>query len=161
MDYDALTSAFMRSMLRMRRSHPHRAISRAVQGERQVLHCIAEEGARIRPSDISQRMGISTARIAATLNALEAKGWVTRQIDPADRRRILVALTQAGRDQAEETNQAVRREVCRMLKALGDQDASDYVRILGRLVDQMAEQPGQGQADMDTEDDVCGRYSGG
>ena len=96
MDYDALAGSFMRCMHRMRRSHPQRAISRAVQGEKQVLHCIAEEGSSLRPSDISEKMGISTARIAATLNALEGKGQVTRRIDESDRRRILVELTAEG-----------------------------------------------------------------
>lgn len=139
MDYDALAGSFMRCMHRMRRSHPQRAISRAVQGEKQVLHCIAEEGSSLRPSDISEKMGISTARIAATLNALEGKGQVTRRIDESDRRRILVELTAEGRAEAERMNEAVRREVTRMLRSLGDEDARAYVRILHKLVQQMDE----------------------
>lgn len=143
MDYERLAERFMGYMHHMRRSHPHRAISRAVQGERQVLQCILEEGGGIRPSLISERMGISTARIAATLNALEQKGWVTRRIDPGDRRRILVDLTPEGRQHAKEAHREVLKEVAAMLERLGEHDAMEHVRIVGKLVQQKKE-GGQG-----------------
>ena len=52
-----------------------------------VLTYISKHGGSVIPSEISNEMGISTARIAAALGSLESKGLITRRIDERDRRR--------------------------------------------------------------------------
>jgi DNA-binding MarR family transcriptional regulator len=45
--------------------------------------------------------------MSLTLDRLEAKGWVRRSFDPADRRRVIVELTPAGLKLATRVNTAL------------------------------------------------------
>lgn len=78
-------------------------------------------------------MDISSARIAAALNSLDKKGLITRQIDTNDRRRILIELTPAGTDAAEQQSRTILEDTTKMFNLLGEQDAKEYVRITSRL----------------------------
>jgi DNA-binding MarR family transcriptional regulator len=65
-------------------------------------------------TELARRIGTGRARIGAWIDGLEAKGAVTREPDPADRRVWNVALTPAGRDLWAETariDQTIRRRL--------------------------------------------------
>ena len=50
-----------------------------------------------RPSELARRLGISKQAVGQLVDDLAAMGVVERRPDPADRRAILVAFTEAGR----------------------------------------------------------------
>lgn len=135
MDYDQLSSSMLLSMKKIRDSQIQKQINASMQGEMFVLQYLAHQGHEMSPSEISDAMQVSTARVAATLNSLEDKGRITRQIDPDDRRRILVGLTSAGSQEAEEHSAMVLGNVAEILRGLGEQDAQEFVRIIGRLAE--------------------------
>lgn len=58
------------------------------------------EGA-LNPSDISERQGTSRNTISGLIRDLEEEGLVQRQLDPADRRRFEISLTETGRSLVE------------------------------------------------------------
>jgi DNA-binding MarR family transcriptional regulator len=87
-------------------------------------------------------MGITSARIAAALNALEEKGFITRNIDSEDRRRIIVKPTLKGREYAFEQRKKHIEHAKNILSMLGEDDAKEYVRILGRLADVLSRTEG-------------------
>ena len=133
MDYSELAEAFIEQMHILRRFKPQKTINESMHGEVFMLHKIATSEVRIIPSELSNAMGISGARIATTLNGLESKGYITRQIDPSDRRRILVALTDKGKEKNEEYQCALNEITEKMLRLLGENDAKEYVRITKKL----------------------------
>lgn len=133
MDYKELASELMQKMYVLNKVRPHRQINESMQGEAFVLKYLAYHGGSVLPSEISNVMGISSARIAATLNSLERKGLITRNIDTGDRRRILVNLTSEGKTVADEHNQQILEKTSNMLSLLGEHDAREYVRITGKL----------------------------
>ena len=69
------------------------------------------------------------------MNKLESKGLITRQIDKNDRRKILVAITREGKAFAEKYQTAMIEDIAEMLGFLGEHDAREYVRIIGRLAE--------------------------
>jgi len=135
MDYEKLAEELLRNMNTLRKCMPQKQISESLRGETFALQYIAEREGYVIPSEISNEMGISSARIAAALNSLENKGFVTRQIDPSDRRRILVQLTPAGREQARKHRQLMLSAMANMLAYLGEGDAEEYIRITGKLAE--------------------------
>ncbi|PWM44173.1 MAG: MarR family transcriptional regulator [Clostridiales bacterium] len=135
MDYIDLASEFLQKMFLLRKSGPHRQINESMQGESFVLKYMFRQAKPVLPSEISNFMKISTARTATALNSLERKGLVTRQIDPNDRRQILVTLTEKGKLLAEEQKQKVMDRTVYMLNLLGEKDAQEFVRIVGKLAD--------------------------
>ncbi len=139
MDYPALAIEFMEKMRLLRQTKPHRQMSQSMHGECFVLQYIADQHGSVVPGEIREIMGISSARIAATLNSLERKGLITRDIDPIDRRRVLVNLTSKGEETAKIHHRKLYEKTVEMLRLLGEEDAGAYVRITGRLVELTAQ----------------------
>lgn len=135
MDYQELASEFMHKLYILNKARPHRQISESMQGEAFMLHYLAMNHGSVLPSEISQIMGISSARIAAALNSLERKGLITRRIDITDRRKILVDLTPEGMALAEGQHQTILEDTSELLAMLGEQDAQEYVRLTGKLAE--------------------------
>ena len=135
MCYAKLAEEFLEQMQVFRRFEPQQKINESMRGESFALHHIAMNNGHIIPSEISEAMGISGARIAATLNSLENKGYITRQIDLSDRRRIIVTLTDKGREQEEEHRHMLIATVEKMLRLLGEHDAKEYIRISRRMAE--------------------------
>ena len=134
MDYEKLAAEMVKDLHQLQNLKPHKQLGECMQGEHFVIMYIAQQRGSVLPSKISKIMGISSARIAAALNSLERKGLVTRQIDPNDRRRILVDLTPAGQAKAAAKTQLLRERTTLMLTLLGEDDAKDLVRLIKRLV---------------------------
>lgn len=53
-------------------------------------------------SDMAQHFGRALSTLSAKVAALEAQGWLARQIDPADARRAEIWLSPAGRQMLDE-----------------------------------------------------------
>ena len=50
----------------------------------------------VRPSDIARNLGVSRQAIHSTINQMVALGMVQLDVDPADRRHMIVSLTELG-----------------------------------------------------------------
>lgn len=135
MDYTKLAHDYMEVMYQMHRRKTQKQLSDSMHGEQFVLFFISKQDGNVIPSDISNEMKISSARIATALNKLEEKGLITREIDAGDRRRILVNLTQSGREQVQEHYRSVLNMTSNMLQYLGEHDAKEIYRIMKKLAD--------------------------
>ena len=116
------------------RNGPQKQIGKHAQGECFVLRCLARSPKPLLPSDLSAMTQSSTTRIAVVLNTLEKKGYITRAIDPADRRRVLVSLTSVGAEYVRSIRQQLRQRMQRLLAELGEADAEEYLRITERIL---------------------------
>jgi len=134
-DYVKLAEEFLLHGYASVRHGPQRHLDDAMRGENFVLMFLSQYHSSVAPSDICAAMGVSTARVATALNALESKGLITRQIDTGDRRRILVDLTPEGRQLVSARQQDLVHYTARMFEFLGEHDAIEFVRIWGRLTD--------------------------
>ena len=133
MSYTVIAEELLENMILANKSQSYSKLYKAVHGERFALQMIAMHNGMITPSEISRIAGTSPARIAAELNKLEQKGLITREIDPNNRRRILVHLTIDGIKSAEENHREVVQIAVELLTQLGEQDAREYTRIIGKL----------------------------
>ena len=135
MDYTELAEQLTKKLQALGKARPHKFIMEAQRGEPLVLHYISERGGSVLPGDVSHEMRVSSARIAATLNKLEAKGLITRRIDTSDRRKILVEITREGVDLASKHRRIIIDDTAKILFLLGERDAREYVRLTGKLAD--------------------------
>jgi DNA-binding MarR family transcriptional regulator len=135
MDYDDLSLEFIQNMRSVQTANKQKSIQDTVRGEVFVLYCIKENQGKTVPSLISDTMGVSSARVAMALNSLEEKGMITREIDVEDRRKIIVKLTSKGADHVEEWHKRYMENVKEILMQLGEEDATELVRIIGRLAE--------------------------
>lgn len=63
--------------------------------QRLVLMFLAE-GMTAAPTDLSNAIGMTTAGMTGLVDRLEADGFVRRERDPADGRRVVLSLTKKG-----------------------------------------------------------------
>ncbi len=133
MDYERMALTYMETMYQMRKRHSHKQINDSMHGENFVLFFISRNDGKVIPSDISNEMGITSARVAAALNSLEAKGMIVRRIDAEDRRRILIEITESGKEQAHKQYRMIMSMVIHMLEHLGEEDSLEFIRIMKKL----------------------------
>ena len=71
-----------------------------------ALANLADRGA-LNVSELSAETGTRTTTLTGVLDRLENRGYLTRELDPSDRRSFRLPLTEAGRAAAEQVRAAV------------------------------------------------------
>ena len=107
--------------------------TRNQKGEQFILHYLYKNKRPMLPSEISTAMRSSSARVSAALNTLEKKGLILREIDPANRRNILVSLTDDGAEYIQALVAKRNQQLLEILTAMGEEDAAEYVRLTKKL----------------------------
>ena len=132
-NYSALAQELLHALDTAGPRPPHEDISQTQRGEMAVLRLLAEENRQLLAGEISRGLGMTTSRIAAVLNSLEKKDMITRCADPADRRRVVVALTARGEDFCRARRREAEWDFTHLLERLGEDDARQFVHLLGRV----------------------------
>lgn len=102
------------------------------QGEMRLLGCLNAGADGRTAGELSTLLDLSTARIAAMLNNLEHKGAITRARDTADRRRVVVRLTEQGRNEVQTSfNEAVAC-LSEVYRRMGEADTRELLRLSDR-----------------------------
>ena len=113
-----------------------------MRGEMAVMRLLDQANGALTAGDISRLLEMTTSRIAAVLNSLEKKEMIARLPDPADRRRVAVALTARGEDFCLERRKEAERDFTHLLERLGEDDARQFVHLLERAFAILAEERG-------------------
>lgn len=100
----------------------------------QVLACL-----RAAPGSTGQALadllGVTTPTVSGLVDRVASKGWVERQQDPVDRRRVLLRLTPEAEEiltVLETPAQEIKQQI---LDRLEDQEVADLARLVGRMRD--------------------------
>lgn len=83
---------------------------------------------------LSGRVAFDPATSGSVIGRLEAKGWVRREADPADKRRKLLWVTPDGQKIALQMKRAVGKAQQRIVAPLDTQERVELGRLLGKLV---------------------------
>ncbi len=138
MEYTALAEKMLSVRARLSHLPVGETISDACGGEFFALSLLLLGGEPSCPSELSRRMGVSSARIAALLKHLEQKGFILRCSDEHDERRVNVSLTERGRELINERRRMAIDRVAAALRSLGEADAKEYVRLQQKMLDALA-----------------------
>jgi len=103
------------------------------QAGRQLLAVIEGAGEGLSPTAIADRMMLTTASITSLLDTLEARKFVKRAADPSDRRKILVAITPAGRKLVDRFLPEVVALQTEMMRGISEADRKKLVATLRTL----------------------------
>lgn len=99
-------------------------------GQDQFLLSFADREA-VSVADIASRLSVRASTVSKMTDILQRKGWVVRQADSDDARKVLVQLTEAGR-RVRDIVHGIEEELERELRHLVGQD-DEVVPALGRL----------------------------
>jgi len=132
MDFEKLTKKFMKdSLLKKQPFQPVMELSRGEIGT--LLFLVFEkDGAFV--GEISDRLSLTSGRMATVIKHLERKQYILKKQAKNDRRKMIINVTQKGRDFVEKHGKMVHDRIYNILKFLGEEDAMNYVRINKRLI---------------------------
>ena len=105
------------------------------RGELAILGYLHDKQNIVTPSVLSDFMKISTARVTASLNKLEKKGFITRCHSKDDRRKVNVAITALGSETFVKIQENVKNNYRQLFNILGENDVKELIRILKRICD--------------------------
>jgi DNA-binding MarR family transcriptional regulator len=88
----------------------------------------------LRMSDLSARLGVSLSTVSGVVDRLVDQGLMNRQDDPADRRHVVLRLTDAGATQLELFRELNVGQIRTLLARI---DAAD-LGVIGRALDVLA-----------------------
>lgn len=99
------------------------------RGEIGVLGYLAFEKDEATAGELSEKLNVTTARIASILNSLEAKDYIKRTEDNKDKRKTLVVVTKKGKALAKKAKKEVIDKITKVINEVGEEEAKEYIRI--------------------------------
>jgi DNA-binding MarR family transcriptional regulator len=101
-----------------------------ISGRECAVLIAIDERAPLSQQEVARRMGVDRTTMVALVDDLEGKGLVQRRQDPDDRRKNVVALTEAGRTTLRAATAATEQAERRFLAPLPDADAAAFAEAL-------------------------------
>ena len=97
---------------------------------------IAESGAGcISASLLAQDLCIAPSALSRELRTLESAGLIIRRLDPADRRKTLISISETGEKRRKECESAVISYFASVATDVGDDDIQDLCRIYKKITE--------------------------
>ncbi len=87
------------------------------------------EGNRLSAGEISEAMGVSTARVAVLLKKMEGKGLITRESDRADARVTIVCLSKEGRAVAQQMQENMLKHISYVIDQVGMEKLKQFIAL--------------------------------
>jgi DNA-binding MarR family transcriptional regulator len=101
--------------------------------QERALRLISRSDEPPRMTELADRLGIVPRSLTTVVDALEEAGLVTREIDPRNRRAILLRLTERGAAVRDELREARRRAAEDLFASLSATDREALADLLTRL----------------------------
>ncbi|HHT17693.1 MAG TPA: winged helix-turn-helix transcriptional regulator [Papillibacter sp.] len=139
MDKSRLAEEILRNTSALLRSGLKKKTNSFVHGEMFILNYLYDRSEGARPSELSSAMHAGSARVAMMLKSLEAKGFIARRPDEKDRRRVIVTITPLAAEEVSTERGKVRKKIQRVIDAIGLEETQDFLRILKKMLDVIAE----------------------
>lgn len=99
-------------------------------GEAPVLDLLSRMPDGMSPSYLASRLGYARSRMTRILDSLSAKGYVRREADSHDRRRVTAFATEKGRKFSREQRAEGVNDLAARLTTLGEHDTKELLRVL-------------------------------
>lgn len=131
--YEELAAELIKYQFVLFRKQGNKKTIDILRGKKRVIGYLFEVKDGVTPSTIASFMEVSTARIANILNCLEDDKIISRVEDKKDKRSKLVFLTEKGKALGLTYQKKYINELSTMLRALGEHDAKEHVRITKKI----------------------------
>lgn len=108
-------------------------VSSLFKGENRILHYLYQEQRNdVTPSELSEQLHVTRARVTAAVKELQKKEYVQAVHPKTDRRRVYLMLTPLGTSYIVERIHSVQQCIETLQKGLGETDVIEIVRLLMR-----------------------------
>ena len=84
-------------------------------------------------TSVREYLAVTKASVSQMLASLEKRGLLVRQIDPTNRRNLIVALTSEGIERLRQKEFQVERRLRELLAELGETDALQFITLINKM----------------------------
>ena len=99
-------------------------------GEMAILYYLDRIQNGATAGEICNYMQVTTGRIASALNSLEKKHYIQRQSHDDDKRKVIVYITNPGKQYILENYETGIMLANSILQNLGEEDAKEFIRLI-------------------------------
>ena len=99
-----------------------------------ILRILQASETNVVAGELARIMNVSTARIARALNTLEGKNYIRRERDEKDARKVVIRLTETGKQALEERKREVKAIFDPMFENLTEKETSALFFILKKML---------------------------
>lgn len=99
-----------------------------------IMRILSESDGNVSAGDLAREMNVSTARIARALNTLEGKGFIKRESETGDARKVIIKLTAQGESALEERKKKVEKMIEPMFEKLTGEEVVKLFSLLKKLL---------------------------
>ncbi len=104
-------------------------INGASEGIGFVLNMLFELDHPVSAGEISDKMKVSTARVAVLLRKMKNKGFITKETDRSDARVTIVNLTEFGRQTASSMRKDMQEHLSIIIDIMGMDKVNQYISL--------------------------------
>ncbi len=98
-----------------------------------IRHNSLESKSNIDLTHVQKSLFITKSAISQMLGVLEKKGYINRDIDKANRRKLIVTLTEKGENALKCVEDVFDRRIERIIKQLGKEDTEQFIRSISKI----------------------------
>lgn len=102
-------------------------------GEIGVLSTLSFDQSPVTAGELSEKLNVTTARIARILNSLESKQYIRRKNDRTDRRKTFVTITKKGKELADSTKKEIMDKIIQVIQEVGYDEIQTYISIVLKI----------------------------
>ncbi len=103
------------------------------RGQMRILKAAAEKG-EISQTELRDRLGIQSGSLSELVLKTEAKGFITREKDENDKRRLILRITPEGEDFLRRKEREQSEEDAAMFDILSEEEKKSLCSMLSRLL---------------------------
>lgn len=98
-----------------------------------VLQILQKSQGVVTAGQISEEMGVSTARVAVLLKKMAAKGLITKEKGVMDGRVTIVRLTETGENIASKMRHEMWVQVEKIIDSIGEEKVLEFIEISNEI----------------------------
>lgn len=104
-----------------------------------IAQCQDDPHRTVNVSDLQTILQITKPAVSQMLNGLEKKGFVHRAIDPGDRRKVVVTLTDSGKAVLKRSKRYADHTLEQIIARFGEANTRELIRLLNNMAEISAE----------------------
>lgn len=137
MTYIELARQLAEIDMKVMKSSEYIKMTDTIRGEGVLLSYLVYHNNMATPSELSEALDVSTARIAVLLNKMEKKGLLERQRHPDNKRNTIVKLLPEGEKLHKENEETFNLYVMSFFEYIGKEKTQLFVQLQSELAEYM------------------------
>ena len=133
--FHEITNELLNALLKNTRLSYQENLADYSHGEMTILVYLRDQRSGLCAGELAEELGMTLPRMSVAIAGLAKKGFVTKDPDVSDKRKIRINITPDGIRYVNEKECRLKEQVCDILMGMGPDDTEEYLRILKKIQD--------------------------